>query len=117
MDIAALFIGFHPDDVFGRLISVDAAELVIVFGTIAISWASWWPSETGGPAEQEDFGMAVGDRPRTERPKGPGVLGVIADKVFHNYVWQSIFRSGYPNTPRNQMLAVATNVFLHLHPT
>ena len=61
--------------------------------------------------------MAVGDRPRTERPKGPGVLGVIADKVFHNYVWQSIFRSGYPNTPRNQMLAVATNVFLHLHPT
>ena len=61
--------------------------------------------------------MAIGDRPRTERPKGPGVLGVIADKVFHNYVWQSIFRSGYPNTPRNQMLAVATNVFLHLHPT
>jgi quinol-cytochrome oxidoreductase complex cytochrome b subunit len=37
--------------------------------------------------------------------------------VFHNYVWQSIFRSGYPNTPRNQMLAIATNVFLHLHPT
>jgi quinol-cytochrome oxidoreductase complex cytochrome b subunit len=61
--------------------------------------------------------MAVGDRPRTERPKGSGPLGVIADKVFHNYVWQSIFRSGYPNTPRNQMLAVATNVFLHLHPT
>jgi quinol-cytochrome oxidoreductase complex cytochrome b subunit len=61
--------------------------------------------------------MAVGNSPRTERPKGPGLLGTIADKVFHNYVWQSIFRSGYPNTPRNQMLAVATNVFLHLHPT
>jgi len=61
--------------------------------------------------------MAVGDRPRTERPKGQGPLGAVADKVFHNYVWQSIFRSGYPNTPRNQMLAVATNVFLHLHPT
>src|SRR5205085_11208207 len=61
--------------------------------------------------------MAVGDRPRTERPKGPGVLGGIADKVFHNYVWQSIFRSGYPNTPRNQMLVLATNVYLHLHPT
>ena len=41
----------------------------------------------------------------------------IYDKVFHNYIWQSIFRSGYPNTPRNQMLVVATNVFLHLHPT
>src|SRR3989304_2791257 len=61
--------------------------------------------------------MAVGNRPRTERPKGPGLLGIIYDKLFHNYVWQSIFRSGYPNTPRNQMLVVATNVFLHLHPT
>jgi quinol-cytochrome oxidoreductase complex cytochrome b subunit len=61
--------------------------------------------------------MATGNRPRTEKPKGPGILGTVYDKVFHNYVWQSIFRSGYPNTPRNQMLAVATNVFLHLHPT
>ena len=61
--------------------------------------------------------MAAGNRPQTEKPKGPGLLGTVYDKVFHNYVWQSIFRSGYPNTPRNQMLAVATNVFLHLHPT
>jgi quinol-cytochrome oxidoreductase complex cytochrome b subunit len=61
--------------------------------------------------------MAVGERPRTEKPKGPGLLGTIYNKLFHNYVWQSIFRSGYPNTPRNQMLVVATNVFLHLHPT
>ena len=42
---------------------------------------------------------------------------LIYDLLFKNYVWQSIFRTGYPNTPRNQMLAVATNVFLHLHPT
>jgi hypothetical protein len=48
MDIAALFIGFIPDEVFGSLISVDAAELVIVFGTIAISlgfmvaFGNWW---------------------------------------------------------------------------
>jgi quinol-cytochrome oxidoreductase complex cytochrome b subunit len=61
--------------------------------------------------------MAASNRPRTERPKGPGLLGSIYAKLFHNYVWQSIFRSGYPNTPRNQMLVVATNVFLHLHPT
>jgi quinol-cytochrome oxidoreductase complex cytochrome b subunit len=53
----------------------------------------------------------------TEQPRGPGVGAWIADKLFHNYVWRSIFRSGYPNTPRNQMLVVATNVFLHLHPT
>ncbi|MDP9235924.1 MAG: cytochrome b N-terminal domain-containing protein [Chloroflexota bacterium] len=53
----------------------------------------------------------------TEQPKGPGFGDFIYDKLFHNYVWRSIFRSGYPNTPRNQMLAVATSVFLHLHPT
>ncbi len=41
----------------------------------------------------------------------------LYDRLFHNYIWQSIFRSGYPNNPRNQMLVVATNVFLHLHPT
>jgi len=41
----------------------------------------------------------------------------LYDAVFGNRLWRSIFRSGYPNTPRNQMLAVATNVFLHLHPT
>ncbi|MBI2912516.1 MAG: hypothetical protein HYY03_01190, partial [Chloroflexi bacterium] len=31
----------------------------------------------------------------------------LYDRLFHNYIWQSIFRSGYPNTPRNQMLVVA----------
>jgi hypothetical protein len=54
---------------------------------------------------------------RTEQPRGPGFGDFLYDKLFHNYVWRSIFRSGYPNTPRNQMLAVATSVFLHLHPT
>ncbi len=54
---------------------------------------------------------------RTEQPRGPGFGDFLYDKLFHNYIWRSIFRSGYPNTPRNQMLAVATSVFLHLHPT
>ncbi len=53
----------------------------------------------------------------TEQPRGPGLGSWLYDKLFHNYIWRSIFRSGYPNTPRNQMLVVATNVFLHLHPT
>jgi quinol-cytochrome oxidoreductase complex cytochrome b subunit len=53
----------------------------------------------------------------TEQPRGPGFGSWLYDKLFHNYIWRSIFRSGYPNTPRNQMLVVATNVFLHLHPT
>ena len=43
-----LFLGFDPDKVFGSKISVDFAELVLVFGTIAISIAflvvvgNWW---------------------------------------------------------------------------
>ena len=31
-------------------------------------------------------------------------------------IWRSIFRHGYPDTPRNRTLAVLSNVFLHLHP-
>lgn len=53
----------------------------------------------------------------TEEPRGPGFGSWLYDKIFHNYLWRSVIRSGYPNTPRNQMLAIATNVFLHLHPT
>ena len=43
-----LFIGFHPDDIFGRKISVDMSELLLVFGTIFISmvvmvaFGKWW---------------------------------------------------------------------------
>jgi hypothetical protein len=48
MDLYGLFIGFHPDDVFDRAVSVDMAELIIVFGTIALSlfamvlFGNWW---------------------------------------------------------------------------
>jgi len=52
-----------------------------------------------------------------ERPPAKGLNEQLYDFLFSNYIWKSIFRSGYPNTPRNQMLVVATNVFLHLHPT
>ena len=31
-------------------------------------------------------------------------------------IWKSIFRHGYPDTPRNRTLAVLSNVVLHLHP-
>ncbi len=37
--------------------------------------------------------------------------------VRESQIWNSIFRHGPPDTPRNQMLAVASNVFLHLHPS
>jgi quinol-cytochrome oxidoreductase complex cytochrome b subunit len=53
----------------------------------------------------------------TERPERQTLGDRLYDAAFQNRVWRSVFRSGYPNTPRNQMLVVATNVFLHLHPT
>ena len=53
----------------------------------------------------------------TERPEGRSIGDRAYDLIFHNFVWRSVFRSGYPDTPRNQMLTIATNVFLHLHPT
>jgi len=46
--LGQLFIGFHPDDVFFRLVSVDMAELLIVFGFITITMVvmvvigDWW---------------------------------------------------------------------------
>jgi len=53
----------------------------------------------------------------SERPKGRTLGDRAYEALVSNRVWKSFFRSGYPNTPRNQMLIVATNVFLHLHPT
>ena len=37
-------------------------------------------------------------------------------KIAETQVWRSIFRHGYPSTPRNRALAALSNVFLHLHP-
>lgn len=37
--------------------------------------------------------------------------------VVESDVWKSIFRHGYADTPRNRILMVASNVFLHLHPS
>ncbi|MBI3091567.1 MAG: cytochrome b N-terminal domain-containing protein [Candidatus Tectomicrobia bacterium] len=37
--------------------------------------------------------------------------------ISESFIWRSVFRHGYPDTRRNKMLAVSTNVFLHLHPT
>ena len=48
MDLAQLFIGWRPDDIFGGKVSVDIAELLLVFGTLAISLVvmvalgNWW---------------------------------------------------------------------------
>ena len=40
----------------------------------------------------------------------------FVDYVTGSQIWTSIFRHGTPTTPRNQALAVLSNLFLHLHP-
>jgi len=43
-------------------------------------------------------------------------MSKIFEKVRATQLWKSIFRHGYPDTPRNRTLAVLSNFFLHLHP-
>ena len=45
-------------------------------------------------------------------PHKRGIKGAISG----SQVWKSIFRHGYPDSQRNRVLAVLSNVFLHLHP-
>jgi quinol-cytochrome oxidoreductase complex cytochrome b subunit len=43
-------------------------------------------------------------------------MSKLLELVRQSQIWRSIFRHGYPDTPRNRTLAVLSNVFLHLHP-
>src|SRR3990170_2875902 len=40
----------------------------------------------------------------------------IKNDIVESQVWKAIFRHGYEDTPRNRVLMVTANVFLHLHP-
>jgi cytochrome b6 len=40
----------------------------------------------------------------------------LLQAVRDTQIWRSVFRHGYPDTPRNRTLAVLSNTFLHLHP-
>lgn len=42
--------------------------------------------------------------------------GQLLNALRETQVYTSVFRSGIPSDRRNRMLAVLTNVFLHLHP-
>ncbi|MDX1387268.1 MAG: cytochrome b N-terminal domain-containing protein, partial [bacterium] len=44
-------------------------------------------------------------------------LKEVQKTVVESDAWKSIFRHGYADTPRNRILMVASNVFLHLHPS
>jgi quinol-cytochrome oxidoreductase complex cytochrome b subunit len=46
--------------------------------------------------------------------KGPDSKKKIKDAV--NDIWKSVFRHGYEDTPRNRILQIISNVWLHLHP-
>ena len=41
----------------------------------------------------------------------------VKQQITESQVWQSIFRHGYDDTPRNRILMVSGNVWLHLHPS
>ena len=41
----------------------------------------------------------------------------VKDQITESQVWKSIFRHGYDDTPRNRILMVSGNVWLHLHPS
>jgi quinol-cytochrome oxidoreductase complex cytochrome b subunit len=54
--------------------------------------------------------------PDSPYPGRPRQKRGLMDGVRESQIWRSIFRHGYPDTPRNRSLAVLANVFLHLHP-
>ncbi len=43
-------------------------------------------------------------------------MGKIGDYFRNSQVWKSIFRHGFPRDRRTRVMAVMSNVFLHLHP-
>ena len=43
-------------------------------------------------------------------------LEQIKKDIVESHVWKSIFRHGYEDTPRNRVLMVTGNVWMHLHP-
>ncbi|MEK6711659.1 MAG: cytochrome B6, partial [Nitrospinota bacterium] len=44
-------------------------------------------------------------------------LDQVKRSIFDSQVWRSMFRHGYEDTPRNRVLMVVDNLWLHLHPT
>ncbi|MEK6608880.1 MAG: cytochrome b N-terminal domain-containing protein [Myxococcota bacterium] len=44
-------------------------------------------------------------------------LREIGERIRSSQIFQSIFRHGRPDTSRNRVLVIISNVFLHIHPT
>ena len=43
-------------------------------------------------------------------------LEQLKKDIVESHVWRAIFRHGYEDTPRNRVLMVTGNVWMHLHP-
>jgi len=54
--------------------------------------------------------------PQLKPPRLPD-FEEMKQQIVKSQVWRSIFRHGYEDTPRNRVLAVLDNIWLHLHPT
>ena len=44
------------------------------------------------------------------------LISDLIKKITDNEIWKSVFRHGYTDTPRNRVLQIISNVWLHLHP-
>ena len=51
-----------------------------------------------------------------EKIKSGELFKEIQSQVLSSQIWTSSFRHGYADTPRNRVLQIASNVWLHLHP-
>jgi quinol-cytochrome oxidoreductase complex cytochrome b subunit len=47
---------------------------------------------------------------------GERIRKALDENVYQSALWKSIFRHGYPDGERTRVLAVTSNVLLHLHP-
>src|SRR6266513_486722 len=88
---------------------------------IATSWASGRtraPTSSSPAASSVTFSIPRSlEAPLAEQETQTKPKQSVSDRVTNNYVWRSIFRHGYADTPRNRVLQVAGNVWLHLHPS
>jgi len=51
-----------------------------------------------------------------EKVKSGELFDEIQKDILDSQIWKSSFRHGYADTPRNRVLQIASNVWLHLHP-
>ncbi len=51
-----------------------------------------------------------------EKIKSGELYEEVKKEVLNSQIWTSSFRHGYADTPRNRVLQIVSNVWLHLHP-